>query len=62
MLQKRLWKILALAGLAAINLCTSPSFAVISTEPLLTRTASVEPNIVINLDDSGSMYYGILYE
>ena len=62
MLQKRLWKILALAGLAAINLCTSPSFAVISTEPLLTRTASVEPNIVINLDDSGSMYYGFLYE
>ena len=62
MLTTRLWKIFAIAGLAAINLCSSPSFAVISTEPLLTRTASVEPNLVINLDDSGSMYYGFLYE
>ena len=60
MLQRPLWKFLGCALVAVAN--TGASFAQIATEPLLTRTPSVEPNMVINLDDSGSMYYGTLYE
>ena len=36
--------------------------AQIAQSPLLTQSALVEPNFVLMLDDSGSMYYGTLYE
>ena len=60
MLQRPFWKFLACTLVAVASI--GSGFAQIATEPLLTRTPSVEPNMVINLDDSGSMYYGTLYE
>ena len=51
-----------LLGTLAAGIVLLAQGQTLSQNPLLTKTVPVKPNLLVNLDDSGSMFYGFLYE
>ena len=55
-------KVSRLVGALIAAYASAPAYAAIAQDPLLSRTAAVEPNIVFVFDDSGSMPATAIYQ